>query len=322
MHTAATILDAVVRHIDATGFAAHGIHVRTRTSAPGTDDVAERHWTPDVRREVHSAAKGVCVLAAGIAADDGLVDLDEPIATYLVGTGLGAETGLVVGDGVDRVTLRHLLTMTSGIDMPWSATEMTDWPDLAAEFLRRPSRGRVFQYANASTYTAMRVLETRVGDVGAFVAERLFAPLGIRDIEWQRCPNGFVAAGEGLSLSTEELARVGHLIRDRGVVDGQRIVSARWCDAMHTDWVEREGTGPGYERYAMAGWGGPGRLWRLHGAYGQMLLFDQTEGDTDTDTGTGTVVTITADDHFGADALAAFVADELARQDSRQDPRR
>jgi CubicO group peptidase (beta-lactamase class C family) len=312
VHTAATILDAVVRHIDATGFAAHGIHVRTRTAAPGTestaDDVAEHRWTPDVRREIHSAAKGVCVLASGIAADDGLVDLDEPIATYL------STTGLVLGDGVDRVTLRNLLTMTSGIDMPWSATELTDWPDLAAEFLRRPSRGRVFQYANASTYTAMRVLETRVGDVGAFVTERLFAPLGIRDVEWQRCPNGFVAAGEGLSLSTEELARIGHLIRDRGVVDGQRIVSARWCDAMHTDWVEREGTGPGYERYAMAGWGGPGRLWRLHGAYGQMLLFDETEASNDT----GTVVTITADDHFGADALAAFVADELARQDPRR----
>ncbi|MBT1596740.1 serine hydrolase domain-containing protein [Curtobacterium flaccumfaciens] len=308
MHTAATILDAVVAHVDATGFAAHGIHVRTRTGATDTDDVAEHRWTPDVRREVHSVAKGVCVVAAGIAADDGLVDVDEPIARYLTGT------GLALGDGVDRVTLRHLLTMTSGIDMPWSATELTDWPDLAAEFLRRPSRGRVFQYANASTYTAMRVLETRVGDVGAFVTERLFAPLGIQDVEWQRCPNGFVAGGEGLSLRTEELARIGRLVRDRGIVDGQRIVSARWCDAMHTDWVEREGTGPGYERYAMAGWGGPGRLWRLHGAYGQMLLFDETEASNDS----GTVVTITADDHFGADALAAFVADELARQDPRR----
>jgi CubicO group peptidase (beta-lactamase class C family) len=319
VHTAATILDAVVRHVDATGFAAHGLHVRTRT-ATDTDDVAEHHWTPDVRREVHSTAKGICVLATGIAADDGLVDVDEPIATYLVGTGLGTETGVVLGDGVDRVTLRHLLTMTSGIDMPWSATELTDWPDLAAEFLRRPSHGRVFQYANASTYTAMRVLATRVGDVGAFVTERLFAPLGIQDVEWQRCPNGFVAAGEGLSLRTEELARIGRLIRDRGVVDGLRVVSARWCDGMHTDWVEREGTSPGYERYALAGWGGPGRLWRLHGAYGQMLLFDETaaSNDTGTDDDTGTVVTITADDHFGADALAAFVADELARQDPRR----
>lgn len=298
MTTATSILDAIVRHVDETGFGAHGLHVRT--AGDGTaDDVAEHRWTPDVREEIHSAAKGVCVLATGIAADDGLVDVDEPIADAL--------PGFEFGDGVEQVTLRHLLTMTSGIDMPWSATELTDWPDLAAEFLRRPSRGRVFQYANVSTYTAMRVLETRVGDVGTFVSRRLFDPLGIDDVEWSRCANGYVAAGEGLALRTEELARLGKLIRDGGVVDGRRIVSGRWCDAMHTDWVEREGTGPGYHRYAMAGWGGPGRLWRLHGAYGQMLLFDDHPGGD-------TVVTITADDHFGADAIAAFVAEELARQ--------
>ncbi|MBF4605333.1 serine hydrolase domain-containing protein [Curtobacterium sp. VKM Ac-2884] len=298
MTTATSILDAIVRHVDATGFGAHGLHVRTGGDG-AADDVAEHRWTPDVREEIHSAAKGVCVLATGIAADEGLVDVDEPIAASL--------PGFEFGDGVDRVTLRHLLTMTSGIDMPWSATELTDWPDLAAEFLRRPSRGRVFQYANVSTYTAMRVLETRVGDVGSFVSRRLFDPLGIEDVEWLRCPNGYVAAGEGLALRTAELARLGRLIRDGGVVDGERIVSARWCDAMHSDWVEREGTGPGYHRYAMAGWGGPGQLWRLHGAYGQMLLFDDhPHGDT--------VVTITADDHFGADAMAAFVAEEIARQ--------
>ncbi|MBA8992005.1 CubicO group peptidase (beta-lactamase class C family) [Curtobacterium pusillum] len=289
MTTAQTIAEALVRHVDDTGFNAHGLHVLTG------DETAEHHWTPDVRREVHSAAKGVCVLATGIAADDGLVDVDVPIATYLPDVAFGA--------GTDAVTLRHLLTMTSGVDMPWTATELTDWPDLALEFLRRPSRGRVFQYANPSTYTAMRVLERRVGDVGDFVSRRLFAPLGIEHVPWQRCPNGYVAAGEGLALRTEELARLGRLVRDRGEYGGSRVVGARWCDAMHTDWVQREGTDPGYDRYAMAGWGGPGRLWRLHGAYGQMLLFD---GDT--------VITVTADDHFGADAFAAFVADELERQ--------
>ncbi|SDQ31320.1 CubicO group peptidase, beta-lactamase class C family [Curtobacterium sp. UNCCL20] len=289
MSSATTIRDAIVRHVADTGFRAHGIHVLHG------DDVAEHHWTPDVRREVHSVAKGVSVLAVAIAADDGLVDVDEPIAA--------AFPGVRTGQGVEHVTLRHLLTMTSGIDMPWSATELTDWPDLAVEFLGRPSRGRVFQYANVSTYTAMRVLETRVGDVGSFVARRLFAPLGIGDVDWQRCPNGHVAGGEGLALRTEELARIGRLVRDGGAFGGQRVVASRWCDAMHTDWVVRQGADAGYDRYAMAGWGGPGRLWRLHGAYGQMLLFD---GDT--------VVTVTADDHPGADALAAFVADELARQ--------
>jgi CubicO group peptidase (beta-lactamase class C family) len=284
---AQTVRDAVVDEVARTGFVAHGLHVRVG------DDVAEHHWWPDARRDVQSVARGVCVLAVGMAADDGLVDLDDPVSAAL--------PGWTSGDGTDAVTLRHLLSMTSGIDLPWSPTLLTDWPDLAAEFLRRPSRGRVFQYANASTYTAMRVLETRVGDVGRFVQDRLFSPLGIEDVVWERCLNGFVAGGGGLWLDTAELARLGRLVRDRGQADGRQLVASRWVDALHTDWVVA-GSNPAYERYALAGWDGPAQLWRLHGAYGQMLLFDEARV---------AVVTITADDHAGADATAAFVARAL-----------
>lgn len=291
MHPPQRLLDALVSRVEESGFHAHGLHVQVG------DDAAEHYWSPDVRREVHSVAKGVSVLAVGIAADDGLVDVDEPVSRSL--------TDVAFGAGSDQVTLRHLLTMTSGIDMPWSESELTDWPDLAREFLGRPSRGRVFQYANASTYTAMRVLATRVGDVGAFVARRLFEPIGIQDVTWQRCSIGHVAGGAGIALTTREVARLGQLIRDDGVFRGRRVVSARWCRAMHSEWVVRPEAGPGYDRYAMAGWGGPGQLWRLHGAYGQMLLFN---GDT--------VVTVTADDHAGADAFAASVADVLLRSAS------
>ncbi len=291
VHSADAVLDTLVAHADRTGFRAHGLHVRIG------DETAEHHWTPDVRREVHSIAKGVAVLAVGIAADDGLVDVDAPVVEALA----AALPGTAFGSGTGEVTLRHLLTMTSGIDMPWSATELTEWPDLAAEFLGRPARGRVFQYANVSTYTAMRVLETRVGDVGAFVADRLFTPLGVDGVTWDRCSRGFVAGGAGIALRTEEVARLGRLVRDRGVVDGRRVVGARWCDAMHTDWVVRPDADPGYDRYAMAGWGGPGRLWRLHGAYGQMVM-----------SAADAVVTVTADDHGGADAFAVAVDAVLA----------
>ena len=64
---------ALVRHIDDTGFGAHGLHVRVG------DDVAEHRWTPDGREEIHSVAKAVCVLGAGIAAADGLLDLTDGV---------------------------------------------------------------------------------------------------------------------------------------------------------------------------------------------------------------------------------------------------
>lgn len=281
MTSAQTIRDLIVGQVKSSGFRAHGLHVRVG------DDVAEHRWAPDIREDIHSAAKGVCVLAAAIASDEGMISLDRPVATYLSDTTLGA--------GVEDVTLRQLLNMSSGIDLPWSETMMTDWPDLAVEFLGRPSRGRVFQYSNASTYTAMFVLATRVGDIPEYLTPRLFAPLGISGITWARCPNGRIVAGEGLALRTEELARIGHLIRDRGCWEGQQLVSTTQVDSMHSDWVDTGG-GPGYERYALSGWDGPGSAWRLHGAHGQLLIF---LGDA--------VVTITAEDHFGADAIARDV---------------
>lgn len=283
--TADVVCAAIATRIEETGFGAHGLHVLVG------DEVSERRWGPDLREDIHSVAKGVCVLAAGIAADEGLISFDEPVSAAL--------PDLPMGPGVEQVTLRHLLTMTSGIDLPWSETMMTDWPDLAREFLRRPSRGRVFQYSNASTYTAMRVLAATVGDVASFLEPRLFAPLGLADVSWDRCPNGFVVAGGGLHLRTEEMARIGRLLRDRGMWQGQRLVSGEWVDAMHTNMVAT-GSAPAYDRYGLSGWGGPGRAWRLHGAHGQLLIL---LGEA--------VVTITAHDHAGADTIAEYAVAQL-----------
>lgn len=287
MSRAQLIVDRLVAIAEEDGFAAHAVHVLVGHES------AEYHWSDDDRRDVHSVAKGVCVLAIGIAADEGLLDVDEPVTAYLPDFPPGAD--------VAGVTVRHLLQMTSGIDLPWSETMMTDWPDLAREFLSRPSRGRVFQYSNASTYTAMRALQSVVGDVPRWLDQRLFVPLEIEEPAWERCPNGWILAGGGLHLRTTELARIGQLIRDDGVWQGQRIVSSRWVQAMHSDWFERgPETGPAYRRYALSGWAGPDDAWRLHGAHGQLLVFC---GDA--------VVTITAQDHVKADRMAERVVTTL-----------
>ncbi|WEO76555.1 serine hydrolase [Cryobacterium sp. SO2] len=295
MSRAQKIVDRLVAIAEEDGFAAHAVHVLI------DDESAEYHWSRDERRDVHSAAKGVCVLAIGIAADDGLLDVDEPVAAYL--------PDFPLGQGVEDVTVRHVLQMTSGIDFPWSETMMTDWPDLAAEFLSRPSRGPVFQYSNASTYTAMRALQSVVGDVPRWLDQRLFTPLAIDAPLWERCPNGWIVAGGGLHLRTAELARIGQLIRDGGMWQSQRVVSSRWVQAMHSDWFERgPEPEPAYRRYALSGWAGPNDAWRLHGAYGQLLIFLDNA-----------VVTITAEDHFKADRMAERVVTTLEQWEADAD---
>lgn len=246
------------------------------------DDEAGHRWRSDDRVNVYSVSKGVSALAAGIAADEGILALETTVAQALPQFGLG--------DGVDRVTLRHLLTMTSGIDFRWFGDEPVLWPDLAQEMLRRPSRGpgRVFQYSDASTYLAMRMLGAAVGDVRDWLLPRLFDPLGIHNPQWMRCPLGWIVAGSGLELRTEELARIGRLLRDRGEWRGRRIVSADWIDGMHAEWRET-GEPAQTSRYGLATWEGPSGLWRFDGRYGQYVIVDDDRG---------AVLTVTAHEEF------------------------
>ncbi len=268
MTRADDLRDALVARIDDTGFAAHGLHVRVG------DDVAMHRWTPDEREEIHSVAKAVAVLAAGIAADEGLASLDEPVRSML--------------PAATEVTLRELLSMSSGIDLPWSETMMTDWPDLAAEFLSRPSPAGSSSTPTPSTYTAMAALSQRTGDIEEILRPRLFAPLGWADLSWRRSPSGRVLGGEGLELRTTSWlsARVAHprpRHRRRSPRGGRRN---RGCHALglDRDGERRRRVSP----LRPVGVGRPGDAWRLHGAHGQLIVF---VGEA--------VVTVTAHDHGG-----------------------
>jgi CubicO group peptidase (beta-lactamase class C family) len=291
MSTSADALARLVAGIDRERLAAHGAVVRI-----GDDEVAHR-WHADARANVHSVSKGVCALAVGMAADAGILRLDTRVPELL--------PDLDLGPGVDEVTVEHLLTMTSGIDLAWFGDEPVPGPDLAQAMLGRPSRGRVFQYSDASTYVAMRMLAAAVGDVRDWLVPRLFGPLGIEDPRWRRCPLGFVIGGSGLELRTGELARIGRLLRDRGAWEGRQLVSPERIDRMHGSWVATGDTDPHapFARYGLAVWDGPGDAWRLDGAFGQYVVVD---GSRDA------VVTITAHEEERDHRLAELAVEAVA----------
>jgi hypothetical protein len=152
----------------------------------------------------------------------------------------------------------------------------------------------VFQYTDASTYVAMRMLGAAVGDVRDWLVPRLFDPLGIHNPQWHRCPLGWIVGGSGLELRTEELARIGRLLRDHGRWGAQQLVDSAWIDQMHSSWFETGGGAP-FERYGFAAWDGPGDFWRLDGRYGQYVLVDQARD---------AVITITAHEESRDERLA------------------
>jgi CubicO group peptidase (beta-lactamase class C family) len=62
-----------------------------------------------------------------------------------------------------------------------------------------------------------------------FAREALFEPLGITDVDWfSLTDSGETAAFAGLRLRPRDMARVGQLVLDGGVWNGQRVVSQAW----------------------------------------------------------------------------------------------
>lgn len=292
MTVASSLLDRFVADVDRHGLGAYGVHVLI-----GGDE-AQHRWRSDDRENIYSVSKGVCALAVGMAIDEGVLSLETSVSESL--------SSMECGPGVDEVTVRHLLTMSSGIDFAWFGDQPVVWPDLAQEMLRRPTSGagEVFQYSDASSYLAMRVLGAAVGDVRDWLMPRLFDPLGIENPQWHRCPLGWIVGGSGLELRTGELARIGRLLRERGRWGERQLVDATWIDQMHGTWVET-GNGSPFERYGFAVWDGPGECWRLDGRYGQYVLVDERRD---------AVITITAHEESRDHLLAELAADLLADQ--------
>lgn len=126
-----------------------------------------------------SASKPLTAVAVAQLWERGLLELDAPVAKYLPP---------FAGDGRERITLRHLLTHTSGL----SESGGDPWPSSDEERLRRlmalpiaPNRapGEVAAYSPATTwYLLGAVVEAIDGrPIDRYLEEEVFRPLGMDD---------------------------------------------------------------------------------------------------------------------------------------------
>ena len=106
---------------------------------------------------------------------------------------------------------------------------------------------RVFNYNNISAYLVGVALTEALGmDLGAFIEERIFRPLGITRFEYNRCPEGYFYGASGTKLTVNELSRLGLMLYNKGIFDGKRILSEAYINkATSIQQMNREG-GYGY----------------------------------------------------------------------------
>ncbi|MCP3983879.1 MAG: beta-lactamase family protein, partial [bacterium] len=179
--------------------------------------VLEEYFHGFARKDLHeleSVTQSIASLLVGIARDRGEIDsLDTPVLQWF------PERAAAAGAGWQRVTLRHLLTMTAGLD--WDRRDVIErhgaGPALFTEvFGRRVVHEPGSRWLiNAPDLEVLGgVLRRATGMQADELATRaLFAPLGITIWDWERGKSeGYPSLGGTLQLRPLDMAKIGQLV--------------------------------------------------------------------------------------------------------------
>ncbi|WP_231480231.1 serine hydrolase [Prevotella sp. P6B4] len=185
---------------------------------------------------LNSVSKTFTATAVGMAIADGKMALTDKVIDFFPDK-LPAE----VSDNLKAMTVRDLLTMTCGHDEEPRAARTSD-QDWVTAFLAHPvvhKPGTFYLYNSMGTYMLSAIVQKVTGEkVVDYLTPRLFEPLHIDKPHWDESPQGINTGGWGLYLKTEDLAKMGQLILQKGLWNGRQLVSADWISEMSKKQVE------------------------------------------------------------------------------------
>ena len=182
-----------------------------------------------------------------------------------------------------KITLQHVLTMTSGLewneevayDDPKNDADLMeatdDWVQYVIDKPMAKEPGTTFNYTSGGSELLAYVFQKETGqDIEKYGEKYLFAPLGMEHY-WKRSPMGVVDTEGGLFLSGPDLAKLGYLYLHEGMWDGKQIVSKEWVKASVTPYITaEEGFKYGYKWWLLPQ--GSGYVWMARGFGGQRLM--------------------------------------------------
>lgn len=225
---------------------------------------------PDERRELYSVTKSFVATLFGIALDQGkIVSVEQRVAEFFP-----EKPFQHPDERKDAITLENLLSMTTGID--WVESDSTyeamyrssDWVEYVMRLRMRAAPGEEFNYCSGCSHVLLKVIERASGmDAVEYARTYLFNPLGIRDFDWERTPQGDAIGGWGLALRARDMAKLGYLYLHDGEWNGQQVVSVDWVRAATTQHADPEGR---------LGYGFQWWLYDTHGAYAALGKGGQT----------------------------------------------
>jgi CubicO group peptidase (beta-lactamase class C family) len=228
-----------------------------------------------------SIAKSMTSTLVGAAMKDGHIkNLDDSVTRYIAG---------LRGSAYDDVTIRQLLTMTSGVRWNEDYTDMNS--DVARMYATAPDPGfdmtvsyvrKLPREAPPGTKWVYKTSETNLVGVlvsaavkkplADYLSEKIWRPYGMeRDAEWMIDDVGSEQGGCCLAMALRDLGRFGQFILDGARIGGASIVPDTWLAEATRNQV---GTSGGASGYGYQWWPRNDGTFEARGIYGQTLHID------------------------------------------------
>ena len=207
------------------------------------DPIGNVEFNRESLHDLRSVSKSVATALLGIALEGKHREaLERPITSYF------ERLNGAFGPGVETVTLKHVLTMTAGLEwnemtVPYTSSENDEirlyyTDDPVALVLSRPVRetaGSSWYYNGGLSQVVAGVVRSITGKpIHKYAEEVLFGPLGITDYEWLGSsrwkPGTSPSAASGLRMRARDLAKIGSVFLHQGMWDGRQIVPADWVE--------------------------------------------------------------------------------------------
>jgi len=254
-------------------------------------EIYRNNSTPQSRFIAWSMTKSITSILVGCALEDAYIDsLDTSISEYLPE---------LEGGGYEGVSIRHVMQMRSGVDYeerydfanPGIAASNhisslvknnSRFTDVAKTLSRINQPGEVFQYKTIDTALLGWLIERSTGmSISAYTERCLWEPLGAESDGFYIMDGppgiGREFSGAGYNATLRDYARVGQMVLNGGVANGQRIVSEDWINlsTQPSGGEDQRRGGYGYQWWTM----GNSEAFSAIGLQGQYIYIDP---DTET----------------------------------------
>ena len=252
-----------------------GINIRALQIIKGKEPmlrISPEPYDLDMPMHLYSLSKSFTSIAVGICVDEGLLSPSTKMCE-LFADKMPEE----MNDLLRELTLHDLLSMQSGhgscvLDqMRWSEDPIKDF--FAIPMIHKP--GTVFAYSTAATCVCAAAVERVTGKkLVDFLDERLFRKLGIEKPIWRETKSGQTLGGTGLELSSNDITKFGMMLKNKGVYNGERIVSEEYlalATAHHSKDVNN-GSPDWTAGYGYQFWRNDREGYRGDGAFGQLCM--------------------------------------------------